>query len=137
MIFITLLQTLISIWKNFKIYLQKNRIWVMRTIDIGVVAAQDALAYGFRGLNCPRYLMEKMSQNVIIIQQCLNDMPPGEVRTDDNELVPSKRAKMKESMEALIHHFMLYTEGYNVPPGSTYTPVEAPKIGKKRCMILR
>uniref|UniRef100_A0A8W8LAE9 Complex I-49kD n=1 Tax=Magallana gigas TaxID=29159 RepID=A0A8W8LAE9_MAGGI len=68
-----------------------------------------------------------MSQNVIIIQQCLNDMPPGEVRTDDNELVPSKRAKMKESMEALIHHFMLYTEGYNVPPGSTYTPVEAPK----------
>lgn len=48
-----------------------------------------------RGLNCPRYLMEKMSQNVIIIQQCLNDMPPGEVRTDDNELVPPKRAKMK------------------------------------------
>jgi len=54
-------------------------------------------------------------------------MPPGEIRIDDNKIVPPKRAEMKSSMEALIHHFKLFTEGFQVPPGATYTAIEAPK----------
>ena len=69
-----------------------------------------------------------MRQSVRIIEQCLNKMPPGEVRVDDAKISPPKRAEMKESMEALIHHFKLYTEGYSVPPGETYTAIEAPKV---------
>jgi NADH-quinone oxidoreductase subunit D len=49
------------------------------------------------------------------------------VRADDQKVVPPKRSEMKRSMEALIHHFKLYTEGYHVPPGETYAAVEAPK----------
>jgi NADH-quinone oxidoreductase subunit D len=54
-------------------------------------------------------------------------MPKGPVMVDDNKVTPPKRAEMKNSMEALIHHFKLYTEGYHVPAGETYTAVEAPK----------
>lgn len=76
-----------------------------------------------------RYLirMEEMRQSTHIIHQCLNDMPEGEVKADDAKLVPPSRAEMKTSMEALIHHFKLFTEGYHVPPGATYTAIEAPK----------
>jgi len=76
-----------------------------------------------------RYLcrMEEMRQSLRIIEQCLNKMPTGEIKIDDAKVSPPKRSEMKESMEALIHHFKLYTEGYNVPPGETYTAIEAPK----------
>jgi NADH dehydrogenase (ubiquinone) Fe-S protein 2 len=84
---------------------------------------------GVNGDTYDRYLcrMEEMRQSCRIINQCLNKMPPGEVRVDDHKLVPPKRAQMKNSMEALIHHFKLFTEGYQVPPGATYTTIEAPK----------
>ena len=71
--------------------------------------------------------IEEMRQSIRIIHQCLNRMPGGEVRTDDNKVVPPSRQVMKSSMEALIHHFKLFTEGYQVPAGTTYTAVEAPK----------
>ncbi|CAG2116748.1 unnamed protein product, partial [Medioppia subpectinata] len=71
--------------------------------------------------------IEEMRQSVNIILQCLNRMPAGEVRSDDNKVVPPTRAEMKSSMEALIHHFKLFTEGYSVPAGATYTAIEAPK----------
>ncbi|XP_046980336.1 NADH-ubiquinone oxidoreductase 49 kDa subunit-like [Schistocerca americana] len=76
-----------------------------------------------------RYLcrFEEMRQSVRIIEQCLNKMPPGEVKTDDMKITPPSRAEMKTSMEALIHHFKLFTQGCHVPPGATYTAVEAPK----------
>jgi NADH-quinone oxidoreductase subunit D len=76
-----------------------------------------------------RYLvrMEEMRQANKIIQQCLKDMPQGAVMSDDHKVAPPKRGDMKWSMEALIHHFKLYTEGYHVPAGETYTAVEAPK----------
>jgi NADH-quinone oxidoreductase subunit D len=76
-----------------------------------------------------RYLvrMEEMRQSNKIIQQCLRDLPEGRVMTDDHKVSPPRRADMKVSMEALIHHFKLYTEGYHVPAGETYTAVEAPK----------
>lgn len=54
-------------------------------------------------------------------------MPPGQVKVDDFKIVPPPRASMKESMEALIHHFKLFSEGYSVPPGETYSAIEAPK----------
>ncbi|CAI9722536.1 NADH-ubiquinone oxidoreductase 49 kDa subunit-like [Octopus vulgaris] len=143
--------------------LTENRIWKSRTVDIGIISAEDALNYGCSGVmlrgsgikwdlrkvqpydaydqvefdipigrkgDCyDRYLirMEEMRQSLNIIHQCLNKMPPGEIKVDDHKICPPKRSEMKSSMESLIHHFKLYTEGYNVPPGSTYTAVEAPK----------
>ena len=71
-----------------------------------------------------------MRQSMHIVLQCLNKMPPGEIKIDDAKVSPPKRSEMKESMEALIHHFKLYTEGYTVPPGETYTAIEAPKVGQ-------
>uniref|UniRef100_A0A673HT54 NADH dehydrogenase [ubiquinone] iron-sulfur protein 2, mitochondrial n=1 Tax=Sinocyclocheilus rhinocerous TaxID=307959 RepID=A0A673HT54_9TELE len=143
--------------------LTNNRIWRNRTVDIGVIGAEDALNYGFSGVmlrgsgikwdlrksqpydkydevdfdvavgsngDCyDRYLcrVEEMRQSLRIMLQCLNKMPAGEIKVDDAKIAPPKRSEMKTSMESLIHHFKLYTEGYQVPPGATYTAVEAPK----------
>ena len=76
-----------------------------------------------------RYLVrvEEMRQSVHIIRQCLDKMPPGPVRTDDKKVTPPPRAEMKRSMEALIHHFKLYTEGVHVPAGECYAAVESGK----------
>ena len=76
-----------------------------------------------------RYLlrMEEMRQSLHIMRQCLDQMPEGPIKTADRKFAPPPRAEMKRSMEALIHHFKLYTEGYSVPAGETYTAVEAPK----------
>ena len=76
-----------------------------------------------------RYLvrMEEMRQSLRLIKQCLEKMPKGPVTSDDPKIVPPRRAVMKQSMEALINHFKLYSEGYHVPAGETYTAVEAPK----------
>ena len=76
-----------------------------------------------------RYLvrMEEMRQSLKIMKQCLKDIPQGAVKTNDYKVSPPPRAEMKYSMEALIHHFKLFTEGYHVPAGETYTAVEAPK----------
>ena len=76
-----------------------------------------------------RYLlrMEEMRQSLHIMRQCLDQMPGGPIKTLDRKIAPPPRAEMKRSMEALIHHFKLYTEGYSVPAGETYTAVEAPK----------
>ncbi|KAI0983120.1 hypothetical protein GJ496_003171 [Pomphorhynchus laevis] len=71
--------------------------------------------------------VEEMRQSIKIIYQCLNKIPPGDVKLDDYKICPPKRAEMKESMEALIHHFKIFTEGYHVPSGETYTSIEAPK----------
>jgi len=76
-----------------------------------------------------RYLVriEEMRQSVRIIKQCLQQMPEGLVKVKNYKITTPPRAEMKTSMEALIHHFKLYTEGYHVPKGETYTAVEAPK----------
>jgi len=76
-----------------------------------------------------RYLIriEEIRQSLRIIRQCLDKMPEGPVRADDQKVTPPNRSEMKRSMEALIHHFKLYTEGFHVPPGETYATVEAPK----------
>jgi NADH-quinone oxidoreductase subunit D len=76
-----------------------------------------------------RYLvrMEEVRQSLSIIRQCVDRMPGGPVKATDRKITPPTRGEMKRSMEALIHHFKLYTEGYHVPAGETYTAVEAPK----------
>jgi NADH-quinone oxidoreductase subunit D len=76
-----------------------------------------------------RYLcrVEEMRQSVRIIRQCIAELPDGPASATDNKVVPPKRSEMKRSMEALIHHFKLYTEGFHVPAGETYCAVEAPK----------
>jgi NADH-quinone oxidoreductase subunit D len=78
-----------------------------------------------------RYLirMEEMRQSVKIMRQCCKLLreTPGPISAKDNKVVPPKRGEMKRSMEALIHHFKLYTEGFHVPAGEVYAAVEAPK----------
>jgi NADH-quinone oxidoreductase subunit D len=76
-----------------------------------------------------RYLvrMAEMWESLKIIKQAIENMPAGPVRVDNRKISPPPRADMKMSMEAMIHHFKLFTEGYHVPAGETYTAVEAPK----------
>jgi NADH-quinone oxidoreductase subunit D len=84
---------------------------------------------GKNGDNYDRYVMrmEEMRQSTNIMRQCIEKMPAGPVVSTDNKVVPPRRGEMKSSMEALIHHFKLYTEGYHVPAGEAYAAVEAPK----------
>ena len=88
---------------------------------------------GKNGDNYDRQLirMEEMRQSVRIMKQCVEKLRmaegQGPVSVLDNKIVPPKRGEMKRSMEALIHHFKLYTEGFHVPPGEVYAAVEAPK----------
>jgi len=84
---------------------------------------------GLRGDCYDRYLIrvEEMRQSLRIISQCLNQMPNGPVKLDDKKISPPSRSQMKQSMESLIHHFKLYTDGFNVPKGEVYTGIEAPK----------
>ncbi|XP_066906167.1 NADH dehydrogenase [ubiquinone] iron-sulfur protein 2, mitochondrial isoform X2 [Halyomorpha halys] len=100
-----------------------NRIFKERLIDVGVYTAEDALNLGLTFL-CR---VDEMRESCKIVLQCLNKMPEGEVKTDDVKVCPPRRAEMKSSMEAIIHHFKLFSQGYSVPPGTTYTAVEAPK----------
>ena len=71
--------------------------------------------------------VQEMKESLKIILQCVESMPIGKVMVENNKITPPKRKIMKQSMESLIHHFKLYTEGYKVPEGETYTCVEAPK----------
>ena len=71
--------------------------------------------------------VEEVRQSARIMKQCLAEMPSGPVSSEDRKVVPPKRAEMKSSMEALIHHFKLYTEGFHVPAGEVYVATESPK----------
>jgi NADH-quinone oxidoreductase subunit D len=84
---------------------------------------------GLTGDCWARYLvrMEEMKQSLRIIRQCCKEMPAGPYKIQDRKVSPPPRGEMKRSMEALIHHFKLFTEGFHVPAGETYTAIEAPK----------
>jgi len=90
---------------------------------------QFSVPVGTRGDCYDRYFLrvEEMRQSLVIISQCLNDIPAGPVKTDNQKVTPPSRLQVRQSMEALIHHFKLFTEGYTVPAGEAYTAVEAPK----------
>ena len=150
---------------DYETLLTDNRIWKQRTVGIGEVTAERALALGFTGpmlrgsgiawdlrkkqpyevydrleFDIPvgkngdcydRYLvrMAEMRESSRIIRQCIEWLRanPGPVMLDDHKVSPPPRATMKSDMEALIHHFKLFTEGYCPPPGEVYAAVEAPK----------
>lgn len=156
-------ETFPNVLKDMEDLLIDNRIFKQRNVDIGVVAVEDALNWGFsgpmlRGCGVPwdlrksqpyevydrmdfqvavgkhgdcydRFMLRiaEMRESLKIIRQCLNDMRDGPVLSIDNKIAPPRRAEMKTSMEALIHHFKLYTEGFKVPEGEVYAAVEAPK----------
>jgi NADH-quinone oxidoreductase subunit D len=158
---------------EYETLLTNNRIWKQRTVDIGVVSPERALALGFTGpmlrgsgiawdlrkkqpyaaydqveFDIPvgvngdcydRYLVriEEMRQSNRIIQQCIVWLRAnsGPVMLGDHKVSPPPREAMKDDMEALIHHFKLFTEGYCPPPGEVYAAVEAPK-GEFGCYIV-
>ena len=145
--------------------LTDNRIWKQRTVGIGVVSPERALAMGFSGpmlrgsgiewdlrrkqpyevydrleFDIPvgvngdcydRYLcrVHELRQSNRIVRQCVAWLKanPGPVITDNHKIAPPSRVQMKTSMEDLIHHFKLFTEGFPVPEGETYTAIEHPK----------
>ena len=149
--------------EDMETLLNENRIFKQRSVDIGIISAEDAMAWGLTGpmlrgsgvawdlrkaqpymvydeldFDIPigkngdcydRYLVrvEELRQSLRIIDQCIEKMPDGPVAHSDHRVSPPNRGEMKRSMEALIHHFKLYTEGVHVPAGETYTAVEAPK----------
>lgn len=150
---------------EYEALLTDNRIWKQRTVGIGVVPPERALALGFTGpmlrgsgvewdlrkkqpyaaydrvdFDIPvgvngdcydRYLVriEEMRQSNRIVRQCVEWLRhnPGAVMVDNHKIAPPRREEMKADMEALIHHFKLFTEGYCVPEGEAYAAVEAPK----------
>ena len=158
---------------EYETLLTDNRIWKQRTVGIGVVPVDMALAWGFTGpmlrgsglawdlrkkqpyaayadmdFDIPvgvqgdcydRYLVriEEMRQSNRIVKQCVKWLRanPGPVIVKNFKVAPPSRAEMKDDMEALIHHFKLFTEGYAVPSGEAYAAVEAPK-GEFGCYIV-
>ncbi len=150
---------------EYETLLTDNRIWKQRTVGVGVVSPERALALGFTGpmlrgsgvewdlrrkqpyevydrmeFDVPvgvngdcydRYLVriEEMRQANRIVRQCIDWLRknPGLVITDNHKVAPPPREKMKASMEELIHHFKLFTEGMHVPPGEAYAAIEHPK----------
>jgi len=103
--------------------LRKNNPYeVYSKIDFNIPVGKNGDCYD-------RYLIRvyEMYESLNIIKQCLKAMPSGLIKADDKKLTPPERADMKYSMESLIHHFKLYSEGFNVPENETYACVEAPK----------
>ncbi len=92
---------------------------------------------GTYGDNFDRYAirLNEIRESVRIIRQCLERMPAGDYRSQDPKVTPPPRARIGESMEALIHHFKLFTEGFHVPAGEVYSAVESPR-GEHGCYIV-
>jgi NADH-quinone oxidoreductase subunit D len=151
--------------------LENNPIWVARTKGVGVISAEEAIAYGITGptlrstgvdwdlrktfpysgieqyeFEVPvgehgdvydryRIRVEEIKESLKIVEQILDTIPRGDYRVDDRKVTPPPRARIDESMEALIHHFKLFTEGYKVPAGETYVAVESPR-GELGCYLV-
>jgi len=143
--------------------LTRNPLWIQRCKGIGVIKAEEAIAWGLSGPNLracgvpwdlrksnpysgyerfdfeialgqagdayERYLVRifEMRQSLKIVEQALKEMPGGPVNIDNPKIVPSPKRVVRQSMEALIHHFLLYSHGFSVPRGEAYVPVEGPK----------
>ena len=158
---------------EYEVLLTENRIWKQRTVGIGVIPPEQAMAWGMSGVmlrgsgiewdlrkkqpyarydqvdfqipvgtngDCyDRYLVRvaEMRESNRIIAQCVEWLRanPGIVMVDNFKVAPPSREEMKDDMEALIHHFKLFSEGYCVPEGQTYQAVEAPK-GEFGCYLV-
>jgi len=151
--------------------LNENPIWVDRTVGVGAITTEEAIAlgatgpilrstgfpwdlrkaqpylayddvdfdvvYGQNGDVYDRYIIRlyEILESVKIVRQCVERMPPGDYRVQDRKVTPPPRARIDESMEALIHHFKLFTEGFKVPAGETYVAVESPR-GEIGCYMV-
>ena len=82
-----------------------------------------------------RVRVEEIHESLKIVEQVMDTMPKGDYRIGDRKITPPPRARIDESMEALIHHFKLFTEGFKVPPGETYVAVESPR-GELGCYLV-
>ena len=143
--------------------LKDNPIWILRTRGVGVISAEEAIAYGITGpplraagvkwdlrkefpysgiekyeFEVPigtqgdvydryRVRVDEIHESLKIVEQVMDSMQKGDYRVDDRKVTPPPRARIDESMEALIHHFKLFTEGFKVPAGETYVAVESPR----------
>jgi NADH-quinone oxidoreductase subunit D len=130
---------------------------------VGVVRAEEAIAYGMTGPNLRatgvewdlrkaqpysgfeqyefevpvgsngdvydryRVRVEEILQSLHIVRQVADSMPKGDYRTEDRKVTPPPRARIDQSMEALIHHFKIFTEGFKVPAGEAYVAIESPR----------
>jgi NADH-quinone oxidoreductase subunit D len=150
--------------------LKENPIWLARTKGVGVLSAEEAVAYSITGpilratgvdwdlrkafpysgieqyeFEVPvgsngdvydryRLRVEEIIESLKIVEQVMDTMPKGDYRIGDAKITPPPRARIDESMEALIHHFKLFTEGFKVPEGETYVAVESPR-GELGCYL--
>jgi NADH-quinone oxidoreductase subunit D len=148
---------------DYEKLLKENPLWRERTVGIGVINKEDAIAWGMTGpslrgsgvnydvrkampyssydhfeFTVPvgtngdvydryRCRMEEMYQSLKIIQQALDKLPPGPVITDNRKVAPPPKHEIAYSMESLIHHFKLWTEGFRTPEGEVYHSVESGK----------
>jgi NADH-quinone oxidoreductase subunit D len=99
-------------------------------VDFDVIYTENGDCYD-------RFLirLDEILESVKIVRQCIERMPDGDYRSQDRKVTPPPRARIDESMEALIHHFKLFTEGFRVPPGETYAAVESPR-GEIGCYLV-
>jgi NADH-quinone oxidoreductase subunit D len=155
---------------DYEALLKNNPIFLKRTKDIGVVTAEQAIAWGLTGpslrgsgvdldfrktepysgyedydFDVPlrtegdiyaryRCRVEEFWQSMRIIEQALDKLPDGPVNIDDRKIVPPPRSELGRSMEAVIHHFKLWTEGFDAPEGYVYQRVESPR-GEFGCYL--
>jgi NADH-quinone oxidoreductase subunit D len=151
--------------------LNENPIWIDRTVGVGAITTEEAIALGatgpiLRSTGFPwdlrkaqpylayddvdfdvvfgengdvydRYIIRlyEILESVKIVRQCVDKMPGGDYRVQDRKVTPPPRARIDESMEALIHHFKLFTEGFRVPAGETYVAIESPR-GEIGCYLV-
>jgi NADH-quinone oxidoreductase subunit D len=148
---------------DYEALLKSNPIWLQRTKGIGVISADDAIAWGITGpslratgveldlrktqpysgyeqydFDVPlrtdgdvyaryRCRIDEFWQSMRIIEQALDALPEGPVNIDDRKIVPPPRSELGQSMEAVIHHFKLWTEGFSPPVGYVYQAIESPR----------
>ncbi len=151
--------------------LSENPIWLERTVGVGVITTEEALALGCSGpilrstgyawdlrraqpylayeevdfdvvytqngdvFDRYRIRLYEVLESIKIVRQCVEKMPLGDYRVQDRKVTPPPRARIDESMEALIHHFKLFTEGFKVPAGETYVAIESPR-GEIGCYLV-
>ena len=157
--------------RDYEDLLKENSIWKGRTQGVGIITAEECLAYGITGPTLraagvgwdlrrsqpysgidsydfdvvtgshgdvyDRYRVRigEMRQSLRIVSQVADTMPRGDYKTGDRKVSPPPRRRINESMEALIHHFKIYTEGFKVPAGETYVAIESPR-GELGCYLV-
>ncbi|MGH2537084.1 MAG: NADH dehydrogenase (quinone) subunit D [Candidatus Promineifilaceae bacterium] len=148
---------------DYEALLKNNPIWMERTKEVGVISAEDAVAWGLTGPSLRGSGMDwdirkampyssyeqydfdvpvgengdvydrfwcrmcELRQSLRIVEQALDKLPAGPINSDNRKIVPPPRAELGRSMEAVIHHFKLWTEGFSAPAGCVYVTVESPR----------